>query len=265
VDDPTSELLALDPEEFTAARDALAKRLHAGGDREAAAAVRSLRRPTVPVWLLNRVARESPDVVAAAVDVGVDLRVAQEAALRERDGTALRGLAARRRKVVEDVVTAVVLAAQSHGRAVSAAHRDVVTATVEVALADAALAAEWASARLTETRAVSGFGLVTGDVEKAPARETPGVAKPSPESTGPAESFDERLAAAGEKAARLRAEADAARAEVEHRLAEWTGAERAAKQARQALREAERAASRADLLAATAEQAAWEVGERARR
>ena len=51
-------LYQLPPGEFTAARDELAKRLRSEGEREQAEEVKKLRKPSVAVWLVNRLARE---------------------------------------------------------------------------------------------------------------------------------------------------------------------------------------------------------------
>ena len=52
------------PAGFTAARDALAKRLKANGDAEASARVKELRRPTAMAYVLNQLARRHPDDLA---------------------------------------------------------------------------------------------------------------------------------------------------------------------------------------------------------
>src|SRR4051812_44776528 len=51
------DLFALDPSEFTAARDRLVAELREAGDKGAAAEVKALRRPTVTAWALNQLAR----------------------------------------------------------------------------------------------------------------------------------------------------------------------------------------------------------------
>ena len=48
--DPIDELYGLPLEDFVAQRDALAKRLRADGDRDAAAAVKKLPKPTRAAW-----------------------------------------------------------------------------------------------------------------------------------------------------------------------------------------------------------------------
>jgi hypothetical protein len=55
-----ADLYALDPSEFTAARDARAAETRQAGDRELAAAVKGLRRPSAAAAALNLLARERP-------------------------------------------------------------------------------------------------------------------------------------------------------------------------------------------------------------
>ena len=57
------DLYRLAPEDFTAARDAAAKQARADGDRDGAAALKALRRPTVSAWLLNALVRTAPELV----------------------------------------------------------------------------------------------------------------------------------------------------------------------------------------------------------
>ena len=106
------ELFMMAPAEFVAARNALAKALKAGGHRDEAAAIASLRRPTVPDWALNCVALQEPDVVAHAVDAAGHLRSVQAAALGDpsaapdlRDAMAqARQASGVLRKAAEDVL-----------------------------------------------------------------------------------------------------------------------------------------------------------------
>ncbi len=51
-------LYQLSPGDFVAARDELARRLREEGEREPAEEVKRLRKPTVAVWLVNRLAHE---------------------------------------------------------------------------------------------------------------------------------------------------------------------------------------------------------------
>ena len=72
--DELDALYGLAPEEFVAARDALARRLRKEGRREEAAEVAARRRPSAAAWALNQVARQAPAVVEAALAAGRALR-----------------------------------------------------------------------------------------------------------------------------------------------------------------------------------------------
>ena len=66
-------LYALPLEEFTAERDDLAKRLRKEGDRDSAAAVKALKKPSVAAWAVNQVRRDRPDEVRQLIDVTEEL------------------------------------------------------------------------------------------------------------------------------------------------------------------------------------------------
>ena len=92
-------LYAALPAVFTRTRDDLAQRLKQAGQVEAAAGVKQLRKPTVPLWAVNQLARRHPDDVRALLDAGERLRVAQQAALRG-ESQELRTATAEERKLL---------------------------------------------------------------------------------------------------------------------------------------------------------------------
>jgi hypothetical protein len=67
--------LALD--EFIGARDATAQRLRSEGKADQAAAVKALRKPSNPAWVVNALARSAPDVIGELLDAGTRLREVQ--------------------------------------------------------------------------------------------------------------------------------------------------------------------------------------------
>src|SRR2546428_547917 len=71
-----AELAAVPPREFRRARQALALRLAKAGEARAAAAVRKITRPTVPVWMVNRLAREATPAVEQLVKTAGRMRAA---------------------------------------------------------------------------------------------------------------------------------------------------------------------------------------------
>lgn len=121
-------LWRLPPEEFTAARDALARRLRAAGRRAEADAVKALRKPTRDACAVNRLVAEEPGLVEAVVEVGERLRAAQV----QRRGDELRELAAERERVLD----AALAGAERNCGPLTTGVRDAVRGTLLAALAD---------------------------------------------------------------------------------------------------------------------------------
>ena len=155
------ELYDVDPSEFVAARDALAKELRARGEVAAANQVRGLLRPTAAAAALNRVARDEPGLVADLLEAGRQLVAAQAAAVRG-DRDALREASRRRRELVRRLTAR---AADISGLA----HREAIAATVEAAAVDPEVADSLAAGRLTrDAPPPSAFDL-TGVPDDLPA------------------------------------------------------------------------------------------------
>jgi chromosome segregation ATPase len=95
------ELFASEPKEFTPSRDALVRDLKAADRADEAADVKALRKPTVAVAAVNRVAREQPDQVSELVDLGADLSALQSDARADRDE--LRDLTRQRRTLLQQL------------------------------------------------------------------------------------------------------------------------------------------------------------------
>lgn len=116
-------LYGLPADEFTAARNELAKRLRSAGQAEEADEVKALRRPTAPAALVNRLARESAKDVGKLLEAGEDLRKAHGAggsALRtaaEGERRAIDGLLAEARRLDPDASDATLMRVASTLRA----------------------------------------------------------------------------------------------------------------------------------------------------
>jgi len=153
------DLYGLPLEEFTPARDALAKELKSDGRKEEAAEVKALRKPTVAAWALNRASREHPDAVAALRAAGADLRQAQTEAL---SGDAGR-LRAAGRAVADEVDRVAGLAAdalQAAGRPASAAQQEKIVATLRTAAVDDDAGDVLARGVLVDDLESTGFSLL---------------------------------------------------------------------------------------------------------
>ena len=73
--------------EFTAARDELVKRLRAQGERERAQELKTLRKPTAVVWLVNQLGRERPLDVQRLLKAGEALTKSQAKAVAGKSQT----------------------------------------------------------------------------------------------------------------------------------------------------------------------------------
>jgi hypothetical protein len=94
-------LFELPLDEFTAARNELARRLKRDGDAEAAEQVGALAKPSVAAWAVNQLARREPEAVRSLLNLASRLRNAQERSLKgERAADELRAAQAEERDVI---------------------------------------------------------------------------------------------------------------------------------------------------------------------
>src|SRR5215212_274828 len=100
--DPVQRLYAAPLEDFVAERKQVARELRAAGDKERAAELAKLPKPTPPAWALNALARERPDVIGAWVEVADALRDASA-----NPGPGLRDAMAAHREATTQLVQLV--------------------------------------------------------------------------------------------------------------------------------------------------------------
>lgn len=216
------ELYGLDPNEFIAARDEHVAQARKAGDRDTAAAIGKLRKPTVAAWLVNLLARDRADELAALLDLGGALRTAQ----RRLSGSDLRKLSGQRRQAVGALEREAGRLAVAHGRRVSEAALREVGQTLNAALADPDIEERVRSGRLETSLEYSGFG------ESGAAPLT--VVRDRVKETGAERrSEDKRARAAEQERERVRA------AELERAVADAEAAREAAVEARAAAGRAE--------------------------
>src|SRR4051794_37239529 len=77
-EDAVDELYGLPLDEFTPRRDELAKELRRGGQRDAAAWVKGLRKPSAAAWIVNQLARTRARARRDLLRAGQELRDAHE-------------------------------------------------------------------------------------------------------------------------------------------------------------------------------------------
>jgi DNA repair exonuclease SbcCD ATPase subunit len=153
--DLADSLYALPLEEFTAARDALAKQFKSGQDADPALAsrVQGLRKASRAAWVLNLLVRREADQVAEILGVAEALREAQST----MDGEQLRALTRQRRQLTAAVAARARSLAAESGVPVSGAVSDQVEATLTAALLDADAARALSSGLLVQPLAALGF------------------------------------------------------------------------------------------------------------
>jgi chromosome segregation ATPase len=148
------ELYALPQDEFTPSRDGKARELKQ--EKELAAAVKKLKKPSVAAWVVNLfVRRESPQVEQEKTD-GQALREAQEG----MDGAELRALTRQRRQLTSAVTQQARSLARDEGVKVTQAVADQVEATLTAAMLDADCAKAVRSGLLTAALSSTGVGSV---------------------------------------------------------------------------------------------------------
>lgn len=150
------ELYGLTPADFTAARDERARQVRAAGQRDEAAAIKKLARPTTSAWLVNQLTRTAQEHMARMYELGDELQEAQ----RTLAGDRLRELSVQRRQVINDLLPAASDLAARADQPASAAVLGEVRATLEAALADADARAAVRSGLLTKALAYAGLGEV---------------------------------------------------------------------------------------------------------
>jgi len=160
-------LYAAPPTDFTRARNDLAQRLKQAGQVEAAAGVKQLRKPTVPLWAVNQLARRHPDDVRALLDAGERLRVAQQAALRG-ESQELRTATAEEREILHGLTQrgAELLREAGHS-----ADTKRIADTLRAAAVDESGRKLLQRGRLSEELEASGFGGFAG--MEIPSRSKP--------------------------------------------------------------------------------------------
>jgi hypothetical protein len=194
------ELYGLAPTEFTARRDHLSAQAKKAGDRDLAAAVKALRRPSAAAYAVNLMARTRGDRIDALIELGGQMKAAQDAL----SGEGLRALGRQRSQLIHAVTQEVRRVAHDAGHPVSEAAAREIESTLEAAFADS-----WAGQAVRQgrlVRALERAGLGPADLEGAVAGS---LAPPS----GPARSAKTKpTGGADAEAPRARAAAEAAEA-----------------------------------------------------
>jgi hypothetical protein len=153
--DLIAELYAAPPDEFVAERTKLARRLRDEGRAEEARGVASLRKPTVPASLANRLAHDHPREVAALLDIAEKLASAHGSG----DGEKLRKAQG---ELGDRVRELIALAHAASGRPVSDSVGQRLAETLRAAATDPETAPLLRRGVLQEEVETSGFEALAG-------------------------------------------------------------------------------------------------------
>ncbi len=268
------ELYALPPDQFVDARAAVVEAAREAGHPSVAAALATMRKPTVTAFLANQVVRTAPDVVAGVIAVGPAMREATAAG----DAAALRDLGRHRAALLADLVGRARSLATEHEVRFSATNQRELESTFSAAAVDERAAEALLTGRLTGPLESTGLGFDLGGLP--PARPTAAAAPSAGGAAAEVAGRSRRPTAAEQRAAEREQAAEAEReralVEAEQALAEarlqdadaeaalaqaqeaFDAAQAAENDAAEALRAAKAAVSdaRADLTAAKADSTA---------
>jgi len=262
-DGELDELFQLSPGEFTAARNALAKRAGTDG-----AAIKALSKPPLAAWAVNQLYWKDRDRYDALVDAANEMRRTHKAVIEGRRGD-LRAAGREHDAALDAALKATLALLEAAGQPATDAARHAILNTLR------ALPSTDAPGRLTQALAPGGFEMLAGITPGAAPKKTsktPKTAASSSTSPGGRKTADVKAHREASKARERRAEAERAVREADQhaRHAEFetaraardaTRADRRLEQARKALDEAqaeleaaEREAERAERARETAER-----------
>lgn len=227
-----AELYAVAPADFIAERKARSEQVE---DRELAAQIKTLRKPSIAAWVVNVFASERADRLGQALQLAAELREAQE----DLDAKTLSKLGRDRRALTSQLAREAASLASSRGARITDSTVEAVQQTITAAFFDPDAATAVASGRLVrELEPSSEFPL---DFDAAVGGGTP---ERTPPPSPPADEV---------RARRERKEAEKAVHAAERDL------ERAERAHAKAGKEQESAASRADQFEAEVEELEGEL------
>jgi hypothetical protein len=254
--DEADQLYGLGLEEFTEARDALAKRLRADKRREDADAVHALRKPSVAAWAINQAVRGHREETHELDAAGAALRKAHEALLGGGDRDKARATSERERDAVRALTRRAL---DALGERASEPTAEKIRTTLHAVATDDELREEVLAGRLQHESegGASGWPGASGDEgESAAPRKPAAKSKPETRADGRPERRRASRASGVTDAERRRVDASKrAQREAERAQEAEADADAAAESAREALEEAEKAAREARARADEADAA----------
>jgi hypothetical protein len=247
LDHEIDRLFGLPPEDFTAARNELARRLKSEGDAAAAQEVKQLGKPTVTAWTINQLARQEKRALEVLLAAATALREAQQRALQNTGdgGDALRHAQEEERRALSALTQRAQQILESAGRPVSRSVLDRISSTLRAAALSEEGRPVLESGRLSGDVEPSGFDALAaiGVADRAPRRRTAPARDELAERRREKREREQRRRELRERVRKLEAEATEAEREAERAdrasAAAHAAAERSRRGAEDAARELE--------------------------
>ncbi len=169
------------PADFTPDRTTAEKAAKAEGEKDLAAAVKSLKKPSVGAWAVNLLVRRETVQIDQVLTLAESLRAAAEAL----DGAELRALTKQRRQLTTALTTRARQLALEHGTRLTQAVADQVEGTLNAAMLDAGAAEAVRTGLLVTTLSATGLDeqsweSVVAVPEALGTRVAPVAAAPGP-------------------------------------------------------------------------------------
>lgn len=120
-------------DEFTAARDALARKFRDAGDKAGADAVKALRKPTVSAWAINQIARKERMKVRSLLVAGEKLRKAHGDVLSGGQPAAVAEATEAERNAITHLVSSAERVLSEAGHSASQSTLDRIATTLRAA------------------------------------------------------------------------------------------------------------------------------------
>jgi hypothetical protein len=243
-DKQIDQLYSVPLDEFVERRNELARSLREDANRPASDEVRKLRKPTLPAWTVNQLARREKMRLRGLLTAGERLRKAHEELLVGGSPEALQQGRDGERRAIAELVGAAELLLKEAGHPASEATLERVRDTLHAAVVDEGIGRRVREGRLEKEEQMTGFGF--GNL---PAPERAAKTKPATRATRGQKRETKKDDAAREKQAQARKAREVEAAQDKYREAEKslrdvhravTDAERAVKNHTRELERAER-------------------------
>lgn len=158
LDSVAQELYGVPLPDFVPTRNGRVKQARAAGDRELAAEIQALAKPTTAAWLVNQLSREHADDLTPLLDLGRELRDASA----KLDGQTMRRLGRERTELVTQLVDHTRQLGSDRGSRVSDDVAEEVRRTLDASFSDSEIADEVSAGQLIRAVEYAGFGDLAG-------------------------------------------------------------------------------------------------------